>query len=129
MNERNAALVAIEGSLAPLFSVVSKSGKGAGAISTNFTSRIAESPFELASLIRSGDMLAVFGEADGVRWGWGFPGWQAAESAKVFHGFEGRTGISKDFLELAGFERDEIPDELTLLERLGDVGFVVRDAR
>lgn len=105
------------------------SSKGAGVIFRDRASRHAESPFELANLIRSGGPLAVFGEADGVRWGWGFPGWQQAESAKVFHGFEGRTGISKDFLELAGFERDEIPDELTLLERLGDVGFVVRDAR
>lgn len=124
MNERNAALVALEGALAPLFSVVSKSSKGAGVIFKGPTSRHAESPFELANLVRSGDVLAVFGEADGVRWGWGFPGWQEAESARVFHGFEGRCGISAELLELAGFGRDGVRSELALLERLGHVGFV-----
>lgn len=123
MNERNAALVALEGALAPLFSVVSKSSKGAGVIFKDRASRHAGSPFELASLIRSGELMAVFGEADGLQWGWGFPGWQQAESARLFHGFEDRSGIGEEFLELAGFERADAPAEVAMLESLGHVGF------
>lgn len=125
MNERNATLVALDGALAPLFSAVSKSSKGAGVVLRDRTSRHAGSPFELASLIRSGASLVVFGEADGVRWGWGFPGWQAAESARLFHGFENHSGISEEFLEFAGFGRDDVSVPVALLASLGHVGFVM----
>ncbi|WP_321784711.1 hypothetical protein [Paraburkholderia sp. J94] len=123
MNERNAALVALEGTLAPLFSVVSKSSKGSGVIYKDQPSAWVPSPYELARLIRAADPLVVFGEADGVRWGWGFPGWEDADSARLFHGFESRSGISDQFLALAGFGRADVQTELTLLERAGHVGF------
>lgn len=124
MNDRNATLVALEGAIAPLLAVVAKAKDGASLLMRDMTFRRTSSPFELASVIRAEDPLAVLGKKGPVAWCWGFPGWEERMAVLDLCGFEGRAGISDAFLELAGFDRAGVQQELALLERLGHVAFV-----
>ncbi|MFM0303993.1 hypothetical protein PQQ99_28135 [Paraburkholderia sediminicola] len=124
MNERNSTLLEIEGAMAPLFAVVAKAKDGASLLMRDTTFRRTSSPFELASVLRAEEPLAVLGGKGPVSWCWGFPGWEKRKPVLYQCGFEGRVGISDAFLELAGFDRADVQKELTLLESLGHVAFV-----
>ncbi|WP_423370159.1 hypothetical protein [Burkholderia sp. LMG 32019] len=124
MNQRNETLLALDGALAPLLAVVATATDGAVAFYNDGKAIQAQSPFELALKIRSGQPVAIAKREGHVQWGWGFPGWQKHQDALLMSGFSGAAGISDEFLALAGFAREEMARLLALLEGLGHVAFV-----
>ncbi|KWN14377.1 hypothetical protein WT83_18190 [Burkholderia territorii] len=126
MNQRNETLMALDGALAPLLAVVATATDGAAVFNDDGTTIRAQSPFELASIIRSNPPVAIAKREGAARWAWGFPGWEKYRDELQVAGFGEHTGISDKFLELAGFDRQELAKELAVLESLGHVAFVVR---
>lgn len=124
MNQRNKTLVALDGAVAPLLAVVAMTTDGATVFFNDGKTAQAQSPFELALQIRSNQPVAIAKREGGVQWGWGFPGWQKHQDALLMSGFVGESGISDEFLTLAGFAREEMARHLALLEGLGHVAFV-----
>ncbi|WP_321802809.1 hypothetical protein [Burkholderia sp. BCC1988] len=126
MNQRNETLMALDGALAPLLAVVAMAKDGAAVFNDDGTTIRAQSPFELASIIRSHPPVAIAKREGAARWAWGFPGWEKHRDELQVAGFGEHTGISDEFLELAGFDRQELAKELAVLEGLGHVAFIVR---
>ncbi|RQU90159.1 hypothetical protein [Burkholderia cenocepacia] len=124
MNQRNETLMALDGALAPLLAVAATATDGAAVFNDDGTTIRAQSPFELASIIRSNPPVAIAKREGTARWAWGFPGWEKHRDELQVAGFEEHTGISDEFLALAGFERQELSKELAVLEGLGHVAFV-----
>ncbi|MBN3790438.1 hypothetical protein [Burkholderia sp. Ac-20353] len=126
MNQRNETLLTLDGALAPLLALVAMAKDGAAVFHDDGTTIRAESPFELASVIRSDPPVAIAKREGALQWGWGFPGWEKHRDDLQVAGFGEHTGISDEFLELAGFDRQELTKELAVLESLGHVAFVKR---
>ncbi|WP_250537439.1 hypothetical protein [Caballeronia sp. AZ10_KS36] len=125
MNKLNDGLMAIEGAMAPLYSLISRCKQGGSVLLDNGQWLQAQSPYEMASVVREGSASAVIGEADGSRWGWGFPGWEAEEVRLAVYGFDGVVGVAPSLLSLAGFDREALKTPMALLARLGHCGFAV----
>jgi hypothetical protein len=123
MNKLNDGLMAIDGAMAPLFSLISRSKQGGSVLLNNGQWLQAQSPYEMASVVREGSALVVIGEADSSRWGWGFPGWEAEEARLAAYGFDGVAGIAPSLLSLAGFDQKALKVHIALLTRLGHCGF------
>jgi len=126
MNQRNETLMALDGALAPLLAVVAMTKDGAAVFNNDGTTIQAESPFELASIIRGHSPVAIAKREGTARWAWGFPGWEKHLDELQVAGFGECSGISDEFLALAGFDRQELAKELAVLEGLGHVAFAVR---
>ncbi|WP_175895388.1 hypothetical protein [Burkholderia cepacia] len=126
MNQRNETLMALDGALAPLLAMAATATDGAAVFNDDGTTIRAQSPFELASIIRSNPPVAIAKREGAARWAWGFPGWEKHRDELQVAGFGEHTGISDEFLALAGFERQALAKELAVLESLGHVAFVVR---
>ncbi|MEB2545838.1 hypothetical protein [Burkholderia cenocepacia] len=124
MNQRNETLMALDGALAPLLAVVATATDGAAVFNDDGTTIRAQSPFELASIIRSIPPVAIAKREGTARWAWGFPGWEKHRDELQVAGFGEHMGISDEFLALAGFDRQELAKELAMLESLGHVAFV-----
>lgn len=126
MKQRNETLMALDGALAPLLAVVATVTDGAAVFNDDGTTIRAQSPFELAAIIRSSSPVAIAKREGAARWAWGFPGWEKHRDELQVAGFGEQAGISDEFLALAGFDRQELAKELAVLEGLGHVAFVVR---
>lgn len=124
MNQRNETLMALDGAFAPLLAVVATATDGAAVFNDDGTAIRAQSAFELASIIRSHPPVAIAKREGAARWAWGFPGWEKHRAELQVAGFGEHTGISDEFLALAGFDRQELTKELAVLESLGHVAFV-----
>ncbi|KVB55748.1 hypothetical protein WI61_14895 [Burkholderia cepacia] len=116
--------MALDGALAPLLAVVAMAKDGAAVFNDDGTTIHAQSPFELASIIRSSSPVAIAKREGTARWAWGFPGWEKHRDELQVAGFGELAGISDEFLALAGFDRQELAKELAVLEGLGHVAFV-----
>ncbi|WP_063550287.1 hypothetical protein [Burkholderia territorii] len=124
MNQRNETLMALDGAFAPLLAVVAMAKDGAAVFNDDGTTIQAQSPFELASIIRSNPPVAIAKREGAARWAWGFPGWGKHRDELQVAAFGEQAGISDEFLALAGFDRQELAKELAVLEGLGHVAFV-----
>ncbi|UKD11943.1 hypothetical protein L3V59_02380 [Burkholderia aenigmatica] len=124
MNQRNETLMALDGAFAPLLAVVATATDGAAVFNDDGTTIRAQCAFELASIIRSAPPVAIAKREGVARWAWGFPGWEKHLDELQVAGFGEHTGISDEFLALAGFDRQELAKELAVLEGLGHVAFV-----
>lgn len=124
MNQRNETLLALDGAFAPLLAVVAMTKDGAAVFNDDGTTIRAQSAFELASIIRSAPPVAIAKREGVARWAWGFPGWEKRRDELQVGGFGEHTGISDEFLALAGFDRQELAKELAVLEGLGHFAFV-----
>jgi hypothetical protein len=125
MNKVNSTLMALEGALGPLMSLISRAKGGGCFLMADGSSLPAQHPFLLADGVRGGKAAALRFVVDGVQWCWGFPGWEKHADSLDLLGFEGRTGISDEFLSVAGFDREDVRVEVGFLERAGHVGFTV----
>lgn len=123
MDKLNDGLMAIEGAMAPLYSLISRCKDGASVLLDNGQWLQAQSPYELASLVRERSALAVIGKADGTCWAWGFPGWEIAEAGLAMYGFDAVEGVAPSLLSLAGFDHKVLKLPMALLARLGHCGF------
>lgn len=124
MNQRNETLMALDGALAPLLAVVATATDGAAVFNDDGTAIQAQSPFELAPIIRSNPPVAIAKREGDARWAWGFPGWEKHRDELRVAGFGEQAGISDEFLALAGFDRQALGKELAVLESLGHVAFI-----